>query len=71
MAYEAGDREPSFRTLRRLVRAAGYESELVTRPALGRLDPVRAAERLVEVLELAEHLPRRKASRELAFPPLV
>jgi len=71
VAYEAGDREPSFRTLRRLVRAAGYESELVTRPALGRLDPVRAAERLVEVLELAEHLPRRKASRELAFPPLV
>ena len=70
VAYETGDREPSFRTLRRLVRAAGYDSELVTRPVLGRLDPVRAAGRLVEVLELAEHLPHRKPGRELAFPPL-
>ena len=71
VAYETGEREPSFRTLRRLVRAAGYDSELVTRPAFGRLDPVRAAERLAEVLDLADHLPQRKASRRLAFPPLV
>lgn len=70
VAYEAGDREPSFRTLRRLVRAAGYDSELVTRPALGRLDPVLAARRLVEVLELAEHLPHRKPARRMAFPPM-
>ena len=26
VAYEAGDREPTFRTLRRLVRAAGYDT---------------------------------------------
>jgi transcriptional regulator with XRE-family HTH domain len=71
VAYESGDREPSFRTLRRLVRAAGYDSQLVTRPAMGGLDPVRAAKRLVEVLELAEHLPRGKPSRRMAFPPLV
>ena len=71
VAYESGDREPSFRTLRRLVRAAGYDSQLVTRPAMGRLDPVKAAKRLVEVLELAEHLPQRKPSRRMAFPPLV
>ena len=70
MAYETGEREPSFRTLRRLVRAAGYDSELVTRPALGRLDPVRASKRLAEVLDLADHLPQRKAARHLAFPPL-
>jgi transcriptional regulator with XRE-family HTH domain len=69
VAYEAGDREPTFRTLRRLVRAAGYDSELVTRPALGRLDPVRAAKRLVEVLELAEQLPYRRPARRMAFPP--
>jgi len=71
VAYESGDREPSFRTLRRLVRAAGYDSQLVTRPAMGRLDPVKAAKRLVEVLELAEHLPQSKPSRRMAFPPLV
>jgi uncharacterized protein len=70
VAYETGEREPSFRTLRRLVRAAGYDSELVTRPALGRLDPVQAAKRLAEVLDLADHLPQRKAARHLAFPPL-
>jgi transcriptional regulator with XRE-family HTH domain len=70
VAYETGEREPSFRTLRRLVRAAGYDSELVTRPALGRLDPARAAKRLVEVLDLADHLPQRRPSRHLSFPPL-
>jgi transcriptional regulator with XRE-family HTH domain len=70
VAYEAGEREPTFRTLRRLVRAAGYDSELTTRPALGRLDPVEAAKRLVEVLELSDHLPQRKPSRRMAFPPL-
>jgi transcriptional regulator with XRE-family HTH domain len=68
VAYESGEREPTFRTLRRLIRAAGYESELVTRPALGRLDPVKAAHRLVEVLDLAEQLPRRPAARRMAFP---
>src|SRR5262245_54017074 len=69
LAYEAGEREPGFRTLRRLIRAAGYDSELVTRPSLGRLDPARAAKRLVEVLELAEQLPRRRPARRMAFPP--
>jgi transcriptional regulator with XRE-family HTH domain len=70
VAYESGEREPTFRTLRRLLRAAGYNSELVTRPAPFGLDPARAARRLVEVLDLAEHLPHRKASRRLSFPPL-
>jgi transcriptional regulator with XRE-family HTH domain len=70
VAYETGEREPAFRTLRRLVRAAGYDSELVTRPALSRLDPVNAAKRLVEVLDLADRLPQREASRHLNFPPL-
>jgi transcriptional regulator with XRE-family HTH domain len=70
VAYESGDREPTFRTLRRLVRAAGFDGEFVTSPAIGRLDPVRAAKRLVEVLDLAEHLPHRKPARRMAFPPL-
>ena len=70
VAYETGERDPTFRTLRRLLRAAGYESELVTRPVRGRLDRARAAERLVEVLELAEHLPHRRPATRLSFPPL-
>jgi transcriptional regulator with XRE-family HTH domain len=70
VAYETGAREPTFRTLRRLLRAAGFDSEVVTRPAAARLDPRRAAERLAEVLDLADHLPQRKAARRLTFPPL-
>jgi hypothetical protein len=69
VAYEAGERDPTFRTLRRLLRAAGYDSEMVTRPARRRLDPARAAARLVEVLDLAEHLPRRRSASRLSFPP--
>lgn len=70
VAYESGDRDPTFRTLRRLVQAAGYDSEVVTRPSGRRLDPVVAARRLAEVLDLADHLPQRKAARRLGFPPL-
>jgi len=69
VAYESGERDPTFRTLRRLLQAAGYDSELVTRPSRRRLDPARAAARLVEVLDLAEHLPSRRPASQLSFPP--
>jgi hypothetical protein len=32
-------------------------------------DPATLAHRLAEVLELAEHLPHRRAARRLAYPP--
>jgi len=33
------------------------------------IDPAVAGRRMAEVLELAEHLPRRPASRKMTFPP--
>lgn len=68
--YETGERDPSVGTLGRLVRAAGFEGELTLRRGPARPDRSEAAARLVEVLDLAEHLPRRRAARELAFPAL-
>jgi transcriptional regulator with XRE-family HTH domain len=66
--YESGAREPSYATLRRIVAAAGFEARL---SVLSTRRPDRAilGRRLVEVLELAEHLPRRRASRRMTFPP--
>jgi transcriptional regulator with XRE-family HTH domain len=67
VAYEAGVRDPTVSTLERLLAAAGGHARLViSRPPV---DPKVAGERLVEVLELAEHLPRRRAPRDLDFPP--
>ena len=69
-AYEAGRRQPSLRTLERLLGAAG--SELVVRSLPGGLttpDLRRAAERLAAVLALAEQLPFRRA-RNLGYPRL-
>jgi uncharacterized protein len=66
--YESGAREPSYGTLTRIVEAAGFEPRLsvarTRRPNRGVL-----GRRLVEVLDLAEHLPRRPAGRRLSFPP--
>jgi transcriptional regulator with XRE-family HTH domain len=66
--YESGAREPSYATLKRIVGAAGFETRLtmLPRPAS---DRAVLGRRLIEVLELAEHLPRRRASRRMAFPP--
>lgn len=65
--YEAGTREPSYATLRRIVMAAGFDTRLSVVPGR-RPEPVTLGRRLVEVLELAEHLPSRRASRRLTFP---
>ena len=66
--YESGTREPSYATLTRIIEAAGFETRLSVTPSR-RPDRAVLDRRLVEVLELAEHLPRRRASRRMTFPP--
>jgi transcriptional regulator with XRE-family HTH domain len=66
--YESGAREPSFATLRRIVTAAGFDTRLSV-VSMRRPDPSILGRRLEEVLELAEHLPRRRAPRRMTFPP--
>jgi transcriptional regulator with XRE-family HTH domain len=56
-AYESGRVDPSVETLERIVRAAGYSLTATLRPLLAP-DDERARE-IVDVLELAEHLPAR------------
>ncbi len=68
VTYEQGTRDPSVGTLDRIVRAAGSDMRIVVRRQGP--DPVVAETRLRQVLELADALPRRPASRELTFPKL-
>ena len=66
--YESGSRDPTYATLERIVGAAGFEPRLSLAPCKRPSRDV-LADRLGEVLELAEHLPRRRAARRLAYPP--
>jgi transcriptional regulator with XRE-family HTH domain len=66
--YESGAREPSYTTLKRILRAAGFDAELNVVPRRRDLKATRGRH-LVEVLELAEHLPRRRAARRITYPP--
>jgi transcriptional regulator with XRE-family HTH domain len=66
-AYVRGTREPGAEALARIIAAAGRE--LRAAPAVRSVDVERAGRLLVQVLELAEHLPTRRRGR-LAFPPL-
>jgi transcriptional regulator with XRE-family HTH domain len=73
--WERGVETPRVETLVRILRACGYEPDLVLRStangkANGEPDAATAGQRLAEVLELAEHLPKKRAPRQLAFPPL-
>jgi uncharacterized protein len=70
VAYESGAREPTLPSLARIVSAAGARVELNVAPVHGLPDPATLAHRLAEVLELAEHLPHRRAARRLEYPPL-
>lgn len=63
-AYEHGKRQPGADALISILRAAGFDLELVRR-----LDLDRNARILSEVLELAERLPWRP-KRRLQYPPL-
>ncbi|MBI2708978.1 MAG: helix-turn-helix transcriptional regulator [Actinobacteria bacterium] len=67
-AYEAGRKAPSLDTVDRIVRAAGFEVEVRTRPRVGGPDRADRGRELVEALELAEHFPARHAPT-LRFPP--
>ena len=66
-AYEGGRRQPSFPTLRRLLRAAGYDLDTTLHAVRTLPDDVAAGRQLVQVLDLADGLPRRHR-RTLAFP---
>jgi transcriptional regulator with XRE-family HTH domain len=68
--YESGAREPTLPTLRRIVAAAGGRAELTLEAPRAAPSPDVAAQRLLDLLELAEHLPQRRAPRRLSFPPL-
>jgi transcriptional regulator with XRE-family HTH domain len=67
--YESGAREPTVPTLQRILAATGFRAELTLRSA-ARPDPQRAGRVLAEVLELAEHLPKRAPERNLGYPRL-
>lgn len=69
-AYEAGKRQPSLPTLRRLLHAAGFELDTALRPVRRGPDPERAGRVLPMVLELADALPRRRRPPDLDFPRL-
>ena len=70
-AYEAGRKQPSVRTLSRMLAAMG--AELSVAPAPPRRVPAQRlaqnGRRLVDVLALADALPSRHEP-ELRFPPL-
>ncbi len=61
--YERSKREPGAETLAAILSAAGFELRLAPR-----IDLARNAERLAQVLDLAESLPY-KPRRTLAYPP--
>lgn len=68
-AYERGHRDPTYRTLHRLVAAGGERLRLVAEPASSELalDPPADLEehgrRLVDVLSLADAIPQRRRAR--------
>jgi transcriptional regulator with XRE-family HTH domain len=70
VAYESGAREPTLPTLARVLGGAGARVDLDVTSTRDVSDPATLAERLAQVLDLAEHLPRRPAARRLAYPPL-
>jgi hypothetical protein len=69
VAYESGERDPTVRTLARIIAATGAVGEIEVQPGPPPPDPAANARVLGQVLELAEHLPRTPASTRLAFPP--
>jgi transcriptional regulator with XRE-family HTH domain len=74
-AYEAGRRDPTFGTLRKLIAAAGERLEVDARPPGSDLPPPadiqEHARRLLDVLSLADAIPARPRRRTLDAPRLV
>lgn len=69
VAYESGSRDPTVGTLARIVAATGALGDIELGSGPPRPDRRVAGRRLGQVLELAEHLPHRRPSRALAYPP--
>jgi transcriptional regulator with XRE-family HTH domain len=70
-AYESGAKSPNTGTLRRLVRACGFEIESALRPLAPFEDRVKRGRELLEVLDLADQFPtgrRRPISRRFPRP---
>ena len=74
-AYERGRRDPTYRTLRRLVEASGERLLVDSSPAAEDLRPPQSvdehARRLLDVLSLADAIPTRRRSDVLRAPRLV
>lgn len=68
-AYENGAKEPSLRTLDRVLAAAGARLAVEPGAPGWHRDPDEAGRRFVEVLELAEALPARRRGT-LRYPRL-
>lgn len=66
-AYEQGHKVPSVDTFTRIVRAAGFDLQIETRPRVGGVDQKDRGEELREVLELAAQFPARH-ERTLPYP---
>jgi transcriptional regulator with XRE-family HTH domain len=65
--YEQGARVPRVDTLARLLAATGATLELGAQVSPGTIDPAVNGRILEELLDLADHLPRRTGDR-LRFP---
>ena len=65
--YEQGARDPTVDTLDRILAAAGARADVRLTKKTGP-DPEQSGRRLVQVLDLADALPRRRAARNLRFP---
>ena len=74
-AYERGQRDPTYETLRRLVEAGGERLQLGAAPPSSDLPPAadveERARRLLDVLSVADAVPRRRRSPVLQAPRLV
>jgi transcriptional regulator with XRE-family HTH domain len=74
-AYEHGRRDPTCSTLRKLVAAGGESLELVARVPASDVPPARddeeRARRLVDVLSLADAIPRKRRPERLDAPRMV
>ena len=66
-AYEAGRKVPSVETFDRILRAAGVDAAVWSRPLVGGPDPADRGRELVEVLELASRFPARH-TKNLRYP---
>jgi transcriptional regulator with XRE-family HTH domain len=73
--YEHGRRDPTFGMLRKLVEASGERIVLHAEPATVDLPPARTleehAQRLLDVLSVADAIPARRRAARLDAPRLV